>query len=358
MNCSDGPTDVIWDVTYACPLRCTHCYSESGRRASRQLGHDDMLRVADALISLRPDGIALSGGEPLLVRGIFEVAERMSRAGIAVTLYTSGWLLEPWMVEYIVKVFSRVVVSVDGVTPEVHDRIRARAGSFERAMGALTLLDDAAREHRACGDEPLRFGIDCVVVESNFHQLEEFCTTIAPQFPEMQFIWFGAAAPTGLASRIGFADHELVTDAQANQLGSGELTEHLQSLAPTCVRVGATDNRALQMHPDLIASGMAFRAMQVEPDGQVRAMAIYEGTVGNVLTESPVALWERAIARWGDPFVTQTLSPVRTMKEWAEATRRIDYHFGSGEVRARVDRRPPYPAPTRSGDLTRLVPVI
>jgi len=358
MSFSDGPTDVIWDVTYACPLRCTHCYSESGRRASRQLSHDDMLRVADALVSLRPAGIALAGGEPLLVRGIFEVAERMSRTGTAVTLYTSGWCLEPWMVEDIVKVFSRVVVSVDGATPEVHDRIRGKAGSFERAMNALALLDDAARERRARGDEPFRFGIDCVVVQSNFHQLEEFCTTITPRFPEMQFILFGAAEPSGLASRVGFSDYELLTDAQASQLASTEWARHLQSLAPVTVGVGTTDNRPLQMHPDLVASGMAFRAMQVEPDGAVRAMAIYEGTVGNVLTESPAVLWERAVARWSDPFVTQTLSPVRTMKEWAEATRRIDYHFGSDEVRVRLDRRPAYPAPTSSGVRARMIPVV
>jgi MoaA/NifB/PqqE/SkfB family radical SAM enzyme len=345
VNVSDGPTDVIWDVTYACPLRCMHCYSESGRRASRQLSHDDMLRVADALVSLRPAAIALSGGEPLLVKGIFEVAERMSRAGIPVSLYTSGWSLSPWMVEDIARVFARVVVSVDGATPEVHDRIRARTGSFERAMNALTLLDGASRERRARGAEPIHFGIDCVVVRSNFHQLEEFCTTIAPRFPELQFMWLGAAVPSGLASRAGFADHELVTDLQASQLAGAELPMRLQSLAPATVGVGTTDNRSLQMHPDLVARGMAFRAMQVEPDGEVRAMAIYEGTVGNILTEDPAVLWDRAVARWNDPFVTGVLSSARTMKEWADAARQIDYHFASDKVRTRIDRRPAFPAP-------------
>jgi|1186.fasta_scaffold462355_1 MoaA/NifB/PqqE/SkfB family radical SAM enzyme len=95
MKIPNRPTDIIWDVTYACPLRCAHCYSESGRRASRQLSRDNMLRVADALISLEPMRVALAGGEPLLVRSIFEVAERMSRAGIEVALYTEGWVFEP-----------------------------------------------------------------------------------------------------------------------------------------------------------------------------------------------------------------------------------------------------------------------
>jgi organic radical activating enzyme len=345
MNPFDGPRDIVWDITYACPLRCVHCYSESGRRPSRQLSRDEMLRVADALVSLAPEGIVLSGGEPLLVKDLFEVTERISRAGIPVVLYTGGWTLRPWMMEDIARTVSRVSVSVDGATPEVHDRIRGRAGSFERAEKALTLLDDAARDRRAHGKEPIHFGMDCTLSQSSFHQMDAFCTIMAPRFPQMQFIWFGAAMPIGLASRVGFVDRELLSDTQVDQLATIEQLEHLQSLAPASVEVSVTDNRLLQMRPDLIASGR-IPAMQVEPDGRVRAMAIYEGTVGSLLEEPPAELWKRAVARWSDPVVSETLSSVHTMKEWAEATRRIDYHFGTGDDRARIDRRPPYPSLT------------
>jgi sulfatase maturation enzyme AslB (radical SAM superfamily) len=142
----ERPANVIWDVTYACPLRCTHCYSESGRRAAKQLGHDDMLRVADAIIALRPDGVALAGGEPLLVPNIFEIAERFSRAELPVVIYTGGWLpLTPEKAEAMPRAFSQVTVSVDGATPEVNDRIRGRVGAFERAMDTLSRLDDMCR---------------------------------------------------------------------------------------------------------------------------------------------------------------------------------------------------------------------
>lgn len=333
------PSDVIWDMTYACPLRCTHCYSESGRRPTRQLGRDDLLRIIDAIISLRPGGIALSGGEPLLVPGVFEVAERTQQAGIPTDVYTSGAPLRPWMIDEVARLFDRVVVSVDGATAMTHDRIRGRAGSFDGAMAALALLDRKAQEQRARGERPVRFGIDCVVLRSNFDQLDRFCTDVVPRFTELEFLWFGAAVPSGLASRVGF---ELVSDEQARQLADGGLAARLGSLAPPSVRVGCTDNRALQMHPERVANGTAFRAMQIEPDGEVRAMAIYEGTVGNIRTESAADLWRRAVERWSDPFVTSTLGAVHTMADWAEAARRIDYHFGSTQVRARIDRRPVY----------------
>lgn len=341
----DGPTDVIWDVTYACPLRCFHCYSESGRRATRQLDHEGMLRVADALISLRPGAVALAGGEPLLVKGILEVAQRLSAAGVEVILYTSGWLFDPAMLDRMSSVFTQINISVDGATAQVHDYVRRRPGSFERAMAALRCLDEAARDRRRHGKRPLRFGIDCVLVRSNFHQLEEFCSGIAPRFPELEFIAFGAAVPAGLASRSGVADHELLTDEQLGILRSGALGRRLRQLAPGTVRVTATDNYELQMHPDDLARPGGFRGMQVEPDGEVRAMPIYEGTVGNLLSEPPMQLWQRAVQRWSDPFVTSTLGPVRSMREWAAATRQIDYHFGSQETRARIDKRPAYTSP-------------
>jgi sulfatase maturation enzyme AslB (radical SAM superfamily) len=213
------PTHILWDITYTCPLRCTHCYSESGRRPSRQLSHEDILRVADRIISLRPEGVGLAGGEGLVVKGVFEAVDRLISAGIEVYLYTSGWPLRgASMLGEIMRLRPRVHVSVDGATPEVHDRIRGRAGAFDRAMQALRLLDDAARESRLAGGPPLEFGIDATIVRSSFPQLEDFCTDLAPRFPEMRFLSLSAVVPSGLASRTGFVRHELLADEQADAL--------------------------------------------------------------------------------------------------------------------------------------------
>jgi uncharacterized Fe-S cluster-containing radical SAM superfamily protein len=336
-----GPRDIVWDITYACPLRCTHCYSESGRRPSRQLGRDDLLRVTDALLTLEPLAIVLAGGEPLVVRELREVVERITAAGVQAHLYTSGWAVTPAVVEEVLRLCTSVSVSVDGATAEVHDRIRGRRSSFDRAMDALGVLDEASRARRLRGEAPLCFGLDATIVRSSAGQLGEFCTAVAPRFPELSFLSFGAAMPIGLASREGFVEHELLDDEQADRLVSPETVARLRSLVPPSVYVSATDNRLLQYRPDRVAAG-TLPAMQVEPDGRVRAMAIYEGTVGSLLTEDPMTLWERSMARLADPVVVETLSPVRTMRQWAEATRRLDRHFGTGDDRDRIDRRPEF----------------
>ncbi|MEV7346173.1 radical SAM protein [Streptomyces sp. NPDC093544] len=358
MTASSGPEVVIWDPTYACPLRCIHCYSESGRRPSRQLGHEDMVRVAEALISLKPRVVALGGGEPLLVKGIFEIADQLSRAGIKTSLYTGGWTMQPWMTERLAE-FDEVLVSLDGATAAVHDRIRGRPGSFDHALRALELLDSAAREKReerrqreqreqrepqSQPDGPHgTFGIDYVVVRSNFGQLEEFCRTVPGRFPELGTVNFNAAIPAGLASRPEFGDHELLDEEQLAELVAPETVARLQAAVPETVGIFTSDNLVLQMHPDRLAAGEFAPVMQVEPDGEVRGMPIYEGTVGSLLDEEPHKLWARSLARWHDRFVVETLTPVRTMRDWAAAVRRIDYHFGSPEVRARIDRRKPLP---------------
>ncbi|GAA4213759.1 radical SAM protein [Microbispora amethystogenes] len=338
-----GPTDIIWDITYACPLRCTHCYSESGRRPARQLGHEDMLRVADAIVSLGPRAVEFAGGEPLLVRDVHEVAERISRAGVEVNLYTSGWTLTPAAAEEAARVFTRITVSVDGADAATHDRIRGRAGSFDRAMNALALLDDVSRRRTARGDAPVMFGVDCAVMRGNFDQMGDLCTTVTSRFERIRFLTFGAAIPSGLASRPGFGDLELLTGEQVRTLTSPEHHDTLRARVPSSVVVNTNDNAMLLMRPELVER-YGFPLLQIEPDGEVRAMPIYEGTVGSLLSEDPAVLWARAVARWSDPFVVETLSAVRTWADWAEATRRIDYRFGSDAVRRRIDRRPDYQA--------------
>src|SRR6266699_681100 len=310
MTALDGPAEVIWDMTYACPLRCVHCYSESGRRPARQVGAEAMHAIADAIISLRPNAVALAGGEPLVNKNVFDVAERLRQAGMLVVLYTSAWSFRPWMVARAQNSFSRVAVSVDAATAELHDRIRGRSGSYQRAMDALSLLDGAASASSDAGLPPLPFGIDSVVMRSNFDQMGSLCTTMAARFPRINLISFNAAAPAGLASTAGFADHELLTDDQAAALAGRQQRKRLAALVPPSVRIETTDNRALLMSPDMIAKGVVTNAMQIEPDGEVRAMPMYEGSVGNLLHEPARTLWERSVQRWNDPFLVQTLSRV------------------------------------------------
>ncbi len=327
------PSAVIWDITYACPLRCSHCYSESGRRPSRRLADGQLLEVVERLVDLAPSSVAFAGGEPLLVDALPDLALRLRSAGIGTAVYTSGQTMTDRLASRVLDTFDHVAVSVDGSTPAVHDAVRGRVGSHTKALRALRLLDQelgrTPRRHT-------RFGIDFTAVRSNLHQVEEMCTDVVARFVRAGFVAVGAAVPAGLASRPGFVTHELLEDADVLRMGEPGYVEGLRALAPPAVQVSATDNLALMLHPDRPG---ATDLMTLEADGEVRAFPVYEGTVGNILTEDPVALWARAVARRRDPFIVETLRPVATMAQWAEATRRLDRRFGSAAVQIRLDRR-------------------
>jgi MoaA/NifB/PqqE/SkfB family radical SAM enzyme len=329
------PSSVIWDITYTCPLRCVHCYSESGRRPSRQLSPADILRVADVIIGMDVKAVFLSGGEPMAVKGLNAAIERWSEARIAVYLFTSGWFLDAERAAELAPLLNATHVSVDGATADVHDRIRQRPGSFERAMQALTVLDELSRVRREAG-KSLQFGIDCTLIQSNFQQLDQMIEEFSARFPGLSFMNFGAAVPSGIASEPSFAEHELLTEKQLAVLRRGRSA----GAANPKLLISLSDQRHLQMHPDEVANGTAnVDTLLIEPDGHARAMSMYEGTVGNLLVDPPDEIWERAQARWHDPFVVEQLASARTRIEWAAATRAIDRRYGSPKDLERIANR-------------------
>ncbi len=337
------PSVVLWEVTYACPLRCPFCYSESGLRPSRALPLEQMLRVADRLLTIRPRVVHLSGGEPLVVKGLFEVAERLQRGGVQVVLTTSGFGLDAEAARGIGASCHSVHVSIDGPDAVLHDRLRGREGSFAAALDGLGLLDRLSRARREAGQPRVRFGIDCVVLRSNFDALPRLVTDVAARFPELEFVIFNGVVPQGLASRAGY-EEELLDEAQMAALDSGELERSLTLLGGGRLAVFTRNNFDLQMHPETVRDGTAWTLdrMIVEPDGAVRAMEVYEGTVGNVLDESLDLLWARSCDRRRDPFVAEQLAKVHSAAEWSAATRVIDRRFAVDKELVRLDKRRPY----------------
>lgn len=339
------PSVVLWELSYACPLRCTHCYSESGVRPSRQLARDEMMEVADALAAFGPRVVHLSGGEPLIVRGLLDVAARLADKGVDVVLTTSGWGLDDTLARGIAELFHSVHVSVDGPDAATHDRVRGKSGSFDAALAALEAFDALSRAGRSRGRR-LRFGIDYVVLRSTFDSMSRLILEVVPNFPELEFVIFNGVVPQGLASREGY-EVELLTDDQMRALGDLDFVDSLEKLAPKGVKLAVRDNLDLMMHPELVKEGAAWTLdrLIVEPDGMVRALEVYEGHVGDVRKESLETLWQRVQERRRDPLVTGELGRVRSSVEWARATREIDRNFASTDDLVRLGKRKPYVPP-------------
>lgn len=340
MNAKIRPDAANWDITYACQLRCGYCYTESGRRPAGALPHDDLLRIADTLGSLGLASVQLSGGEPLLIRGLSEVVRRIQAHGTKVAIYTNGLLINDDNVHELCDLFFRIHVSLDGATAAVHDKIRAREGAFAGAISALECLDRTVGERRRDGRPVPRFGFDTVLIQSNFHEIEALCRDITHRFPNMSFATLGAAVPSGLATSDHYAKTELLSPLQLEQIRDFSFKGTLRRMVPTHVDIELTDNYALAMDPKRRAQGLALDGLlHLEANGDVRSMAIYEGTVGNLLNESVDVLWNRVLEAQQHPVVVNALSSIDTMEKWADAARRIDMEFASEPNRQRIQLR-------------------
>lgn len=346
MNATKLPKTITWDINYACQLRCSYCYSESGRRKERRLSAKDMRHVVDILTSIQPRSVQISGGEPTLVDELPELIQRL-RTGIPkVSVFINGHDLFPAMAEALLAHATDVHLSLDAGNAAVNDSIRGKPGAFEEALKGLAMLNAIALDRRAQGLSCAVLCIDTVLVRSNFRKLEPLCTEVARQFSALSILLLGPAAPAGLASETAYAETELLLEDELAELRDPRFADQLRALAPSPIQVLVSDNFGLLFSPERIAAGSAMTGMMhIEPDAGVRAIPTCEGRVGNLLLEAPETLWRRAQERWSDPFVTAQLAGVQTMQQWAAATWNIDRHFASPDDLIRLRRRVSSPSP-------------
>jgi len=108
--------------------------------------------------------LVFSGGEPLCRRDLFALMDRARQQGIILALATNGTTVNREKAQQIRDSgVTRVSVSLDGATADVHDRMRQIAGAFERALEGIRHLHDVG----------VPFQINVTLTKQNVHQLED-----------------------------------------------------------------------------------------------------------------------------------------------------------------------------------------
>ena len=86
-----APLTFNWTLSYRCNFTCEHCYSRDEQ--CPELATADVKRIIDILVEQQVPFINFGGGEPLMRKDLFEVAEYASKQGLNVSMNTNGWLL-------------------------------------------------------------------------------------------------------------------------------------------------------------------------------------------------------------------------------------------------------------------------
>ena len=156
---------VLWEITSACNLRCDFCLVEMKRK---QVKLDEALHIADQLVELGVDKVLLSGGEPLVFRGVEHVMRRLLDGGVLVKLLTNG-TVENETVFRMIEADPTIEVSLSilSVRPEKADAIFRRTGAWAKLCATLDRLP------------PEQVNIITAVSTENYDEVEEILDWVA-----------------------------------------------------------------------------------------------------------------------------------------------------------------------------------
>ncbi len=134
-------------VTDRCNLRCDYCMPEHG---VAKLAHHDVLSyeqlhsVAEQAVAVGIEKIRITGGEPLIRKGIVDFLRRLAAIpGLnQLVLTTNGVLLERLALPLRQAGVQRLNISLDSLRPEVFARI-SRGGDLARVLTGIAAAEDA-----------------------------------------------------------------------------------------------------------------------------------------------------------------------------------------------------------------------
>jgi cyclic pyranopterin phosphate synthase len=130
-------------VTDRCNLRCVYCMPESGislLNHNEVISYEDILRLTGILSKHGVNKIRITGGEPLVRKGLTCLIENMGRIkGIEdISMTTNGILLEKYASELYNAGLKRINISLDSLKEERFCKI-TRMGSLKDVLTGIKL---------------------------------------------------------------------------------------------------------------------------------------------------------------------------------------------------------------------------
>ena len=180
--------DLRISITDRCNYKCVYCRTGTNGAAYAELPFEDYLRMARILVGLGITKIRLTGGEPLLRKGIVDFVRDLanlrtvagSKPEIALT--TNGHLLAEIAQPLKDAGLDRVTVSMDAVDPERFARITRVPNGYESVLRGV-------RASRQAGLDPVK--INCVLLRGfNEDQIVNFGKFAREERVVVRFIEF------------------------------------------------------------------------------------------------------------------------------------------------------------------------
>ena len=151
------PETLILMLTKRCNLGCVFCDIHN---SNEEMEAEDAVRVIDNANRLGIKWLVITGGEPFLHKGLFDIVERAKSLNLKISVTTNGSLID------IDKIRSSQIdlisVSLDGIG-KTHDSLRKNDGLYEKVKNNILELKKNKQN----------ISINFVVTNKNVHELEK-----------------------------------------------------------------------------------------------------------------------------------------------------------------------------------------
>ncbi len=130
------PMAMLAEITHRCPLACPYCSNPVQlTQAQAELTAEEWTRVFHEAAGLGVLQVHISGGEPGVRRDLDRIVAGAREAGLYVNLITSGIGITRERLERLDQAgVDHVQLSLQGIRPDMADRISGLPGSWDRKM--------------------------------------------------------------------------------------------------------------------------------------------------------------------------------------------------------------------------------
>lgn len=156
---------VAWETTRRCNLSCKHCRATSeNHEYSGELSTQEAKKLLENISATGSPIIILTGGEPLLRKDIFELAEYGDSLGLRMVMAPNGTLVTKENAAKIKKAgIKRISISIDGSHEKSHDEFRGVTGAFKGAMQGIENAKNTG----------IDFQINTTITQDNLNELPD-----------------------------------------------------------------------------------------------------------------------------------------------------------------------------------------
>jgi MoaA/NifB/PqqE/SkfB family radical SAM enzyme len=132
----------LWELTYRCNAKCSICsYWKNPSDPDRELSLSQIQKGLDRIHSYGCRAVNFTGGEPTLRRDLCDIVRHASDRGMWTSLVTNGSLLTRERVRELKDAgLDNLLVSMDSVHPEIHNRQRGVPGLHERVTDCASWI--------------------------------------------------------------------------------------------------------------------------------------------------------------------------------------------------------------------------